>query len=335
MHKDNNKGVWCVIIKPNHLNVGDKVAVIAPASPTDLQSVKNAEKRVEAMGLNPIMYPTCYSTYGHLSASDEDRAKDINVAFSDETIKGIICLRGGYGTIRILNMLDYEMIKKNPKIFVGFSDITALHIAFNQICRMVTYHGPMATSSFIIIDNGHVNIDKYTYDSLFINIFTDNVLGKYNNPNNKELVTISRGKAKGELIGGNLSLLTATLGSPYEIDTKGKILFIEEVGEPVYKIDRMLTSLALAGKFRDSAGIILGTCTNCYRDKKSYENGFDLPIEEVLFNTLLKYNKPIIANFQAGHNFPQPTLAFGTNIVLDADKKEILFTESGNRHGYN
>lgn len=301
------------------------MAVVAPASPTDLQSVRNAEKRVELMGLIPIMFPTCYSTYGHLSAKDEDRARDINTAFYDDTIKGIICLRGGYGSTRILNMIDYEMIKKNPKIFIGYSDITALHVAFNQICRMVTYHGPMATSKFITIENGCVNIDKYTFDSLFKNIFTDKVIGKYKNPNNEELITISGGKAKGELIGGNLSLLTATLGSHYEIDTKGKILFIEEVGEPVYKIDRMLTSLALAGKFDDCEGIILGTCTDCYRDKKSYENGFDLPLEEVLYNTLLKYNKPIIANFQAGHNFPQPTLAFGTNIVLDADKKEIIF----------
>ena len=308
------------------------MAVIAPASPADLQSVRDAKKRVEAMGLVPIMYPTCYLRYGHLSGKDEDRANDINSAFSDETIRGIICLRGGYGTTRILNSIDYENIKSNPKIFIGYSDITALHVAFNKICRMATYHGPMAASDFISIENnGYVNIEKYTYASLFKNIFTNKPIGKYKNPNNEKLKAILGGTANGELIGGNLSLLVSTLGSPYEIDTKGKILFLEDVGEAAYKIDRMLTSLALAGKFGDCEGIILGTWTDCYREKKSYENGFDLLLEEIFNNTLLKYNKPIISNFQAGHNFPQPTMAFGTNIKLDADKKEIIFTESGNR----
>ena len=118
------------------------------------------------------MFPTCYKNYGHLSAKDEERAGDVNNAFKDETIKGIICLRGGYGTTRILDLLDYEMIASNPKVFLGFSDITALHIAFNQICKLVTFHGPMAATNFARVKNAKVEFDEYSYHSLYKNIST-------------------------------------------------------------------------------------------------------------------------------------------------------------------
>lgn len=317
------------MIKPRPLQIGDKVAIIAPSSSTDLKSVENGEKKIRALGLNPVMFPTCYKNYGHLAASDEERAQDVNDAFKGENIKGIICLRGGYGTPRILDLLNYEMIASNPKVFVGFSDITALHTAFNQICNMVTFHGPMATSNFAKIKNDKVEFEHYSCESLVKNIFTNEPIGLFNNPNNQELKGLCYGKAEGFLTGGNLTLLVSTLGSKYEIETKGKILFIEEVGEPIYKIDRMLTSLALAGKFHDCSGIILGTFVNCEREKKAYEGGLDLTLEEVIENTLVKYNKPIIYNFKAGHNFPQPTMALGTKVIIDADLKQVIFLESG------
>lgn len=320
-----------MIIKPKPLKNGDKVAVIAPSSATDLKTVNDGEARVKAMGIEPVMFPSCYTRYGHLSATDEERARDINNAFNDESIKGIICLRGGYGTPRILNMIDYGVVRANPKIFIGYSDITALHVAFNQISRMVTYHGPMAVSSFSKFKNNVHDFEKYTYESLRKNIFTNEAVGLFKNPENENLETVNEGKAEGEIIGGNLTLLCSALGSPYEIDTKGKILFIEEVGEPVYKIDRMLTSLSLSNKFKDCAGIILGTFTDCIREKKAYEEGYDLPLEEVIKNTIVPFNKPIISNFRAGHNFPQPTIPLGTHIKMDAFKKEIIFTESGNQ----
>lgn len=317
------------MIKPKKLKIGDKVAVIAPSSATDLKSVENGEAKIKALGLNPVMFPTCYKNYGHLAASDEERAQDVNDAFKDESIKGIICLRGGYGTPRILDLLDYEMIASNPKVFVGFSDITALHTVFNQICNMITFHGPMATSSFAKVKNNKVEFEHYSCESLVKNIFTHEPIGLFNNPGNEELKSLCSGKAEGLLAGGNLSLLTAALGSKYEIDTKGKILFIEEVGEPVYKIDRMLTSLALAGKFEDCSGIILGTFVNCEREKKAYAGGLDLTLNEVVENTLVKYNRPIIYNLKAGHNFPQPTMALGARIAIDADLKQVTFLESG------
>ena len=317
------------MIKPVRLYKGDKVAVVAPSSATDLKSVEEAEKKIKALGLDAVMFQTCYTNYGHLSASDADRARDINDAFRDESIKGIICLRGGYGTPRILNMLDYDMISSNPKVFMGFSDITALHVAFNQICNMTTFHGPMATSNFAKIKDDKIKFNQYTYDSLVKNLFTIEPAGMHKNPNDEGLKSFWAGNAEGILTGGNLTLLTAAMGTRYEVDTRGKILFIEEVGEPIYKIDRMLTTLALAGKFEDCAGVILGTFVNCEREKKSYEGGLDLTLEEVVENTIVLYKKPVIYNFKAGHSFPQPTLGLGTKVKIDADLRQVIFTESG------
>jgi muramoyltetrapeptide carboxypeptidase len=318
-----------MIIKPKALREGDRVAVISPTTWADIDAVNKGEQRIRAMGLEPVMFPTCYSKHGYLSAPDEKRAEDVNNAFADESIKGIVCLRGGYGTMRILNLLDYDMIRKNPKIFMGYSDITGLHVAFNRICRMVTYHGPMALSSFAKVKGNKVKFEKYTYESLRKNLFTNEAPGLVENPKGEAMESLVGGKAEGEIIGGNLSLLAATLGSPYEVDAKGKILFIEDIGEPLYKIDRMLTSLALAGKFKDCAGVILGTWIDCLQ-QGSDEEDTDSHLKEVFKEIIAPFSKPVIANFKAGHNFPQPTLAFGTKVIMDADKKEIIFIESGN-----
>lgn len=317
------------MLKPRMLEKGDMVAVLAPSSATDLKSVENAELKLKAMKLNPVMYPTCYTNYGHLAASDKERANDINNAFMDDNIKGIICLRGGYGTPRILDMLDYEAIKANPKVFVGFSDITALHIAFNQLCKLVTFHGPMATSNFAKISDTEVSFEPYTYNSLINNIFNNQPIGQFINPPGEELISYNEGAAKGIITGGNLTLLTSTLGSKYEVNTKNKIIFIEEVSEPIYKIDRMLTSLSLAGKFDDCAGVIFGTFINCNREEKAYEGGLDLTLDEVIYNTVVPFNKPIIGNLRAGHNFPQPTIPLGTEVIIDSLNKKVIFTENG------
>ncbi len=319
-----------MIIKPRALREGDRVAVISPTTPAATDAVEKAEQRIRALGLVPVMFPTCYSRYGHLADTDEKRAADVNHAFADDGIRGIFCLKGGYGTMRILNLLDYGMIRQNPKVFVGFSDITGLHAAFNRICRMVTYHGPMAMSSFGKVKGGKVKFEPYTYDSLRRNLFTDEAPGRVENPEGEILGSLVEGKAEGEIIGGNLSLLAATLGSPYEVDAKGKILFIEDIGEAVFKVDRMLTSLALAGKFRDCAGILMGPWIDCEPEQREPEGGSDLPLEQVFRDIIVPFDKPVITNFRAGHIFPQITIAFGTKVIMDADKKEVIFTESGN-----
>ena len=310
------------MIKPYKINKFDKVAIIAPSSPTKLENVEKAKKAIENLNLTPVIYPSCYKKHGHFAGKDIDRANDINNAFLDNDIKAIICLKGGYGTPRLLPLIDYNIIKNNPKIFIGYSDITALHIAFNQISNLVTYHGPMAAA-------GLISADDYTLKYFKNTLFTNNNIGKFSNPINEDLTTLYKGKTNGQIIGGNLSLIVATLGTPYEIDTKGKILFIEEVAEANYKIDRMLTSLSLAGKFSDANGILLGTFKDCYSEtKKGIKT--DLDLNQIFNEIILPYKKPTIMNFRMGHNYPQPTIPFGINVDFDATNKKIIFLENSN-----
>jgi len=174
-------------------------------------------------------------------------------------------------------------------------------------------------------------MDSYTLASYKQALFGKQATGRLDNPPGEELGVLVAGKAEGELIGGNLSLLVSTLGSPWEIDVKDKILFIEEVGESAYKVDRMLNSLALAGKFRDSAGVILGTWTNCRAEEKTTYVGQDLSLETIFTEVIMPFNKPAIMNLRAGHNYPAATLPFGAKVRIDTNTPEIVVLEPGNR----
>jgi len=316
---------------PKPLKKGDKVAIISPSTPTSPKRVEDAEKAIRAMGLEPIMFPTCYKYHGHLSGSDEERAKDVNDAFLDKSIKGIICLKGGSGATRILPRLKYDQIRENPKVFVGYSDITALHMVLNKICNMVTYHGPMCISNVFNVDGDKVSFEPFTYNSLVDNIFKSKAIGEIKNPPNEKLEMLYGGSCEGEIMGGNLSLLVATLGSPYEVDVKGKILFIEEVHEETYKIDKMLTALSLAGKFNDCVGILLGTFSDCMQEEKSSYDGKDLDLETIFKEVILPYKKPTLLNIRAGHNHPQVTIPFGVKAKMNADEKKVVLLEASTK----
>ncbi|WP_461615137.1 S66 peptidase family protein [Clostridium sp. Marseille-QA1073] len=188
-----------MIIKPKKLNIGDKVAIIAPSSPATEEVVKKGEKMIKAMGLEPVMYPSCYTTQRDLPISDYLKAKDINDAFQDRSIKGIICLKAGYGIQHILKLLDYDLIKENPKIFLGYSDITALHIVLNKICRMVTYHGSMASSNIYKKKGDKFKFDPYTFASIKKNLFTNEAPGLIENPPGEIIDSLFGGKAEESL----------------------------------------------------------------------------------------------------------------------------------------
>lgn len=306
------------MIKSQALKLGDTIGIVAPASPTKDENVKAAEEKLIELGFKVKVGKSPYERYGYLSGTDFIRANDINEMFMDKEIKAIICIRGGYGTPRILELLDYEAIKKNPKIFVGYSDITALHIAFTQKCNLVTYHGPMLSSDMI------KDFSEFSKDKLFKTLMDPEPLGKISNPQGEEVVTINGGIAEGTIIGGNLSLIVATIGTPYEIDVKGKLLFIEEIGEEPYKIDRMLNQLRLSGKLEDASGIILGDFNNCESGKHE-EN---LTLSQVIDDHIKPLKKPTIYNLQAGHCDPMVTLPFGVMARLDADKGELTILEN-------
>ena len=293
------------MIRPKTLQPGDRLAVLCGSSPTS-KSAEELMQAVRDMGLEPVLYPSATAKHGFLSGVDAIRAADMNAAFADESIKGIVCTRGGYGFHRILPLLDWKTIKKNPKIFGGYSDVTAMLNALNQICGMESYHMPM-------VGAWSDGLDEYSAPFVKAMLFGEPV--EYVNPEGSPITTLVPGKAKGRLCGGNLSLLAASLGTPYEIDTKGKILFIEEIGERPYKVDGMLTHMRNAGKFDDAAGIILGGFTDC-ADKEGVIGG--LTLEDIYQELIVPAGKPTISGVVCGHCHPSMSLPMGRLFKMDA-----------------
>ena len=302
------------MIIPQALNKGDNVAVICPATGGSEKERENARRNLENIGLNPVFFPSCYEEHGYLAGSDERRLKDLTDAFSDPEMKAVICLRGGYGCPRFLADIDYDIIRKNPKHFLGFSDISVIHTAINQLCGQMTIHGSMPSVSW-----------ERSGDSIYMS--TERCLfgfpeGPLENPPGKDFSCFIPGKAEGLVCGGNLSRIVATLGSPYEIDTRGKLLFIEEIGEMAEDIDLMMMSLALAGKLRDCAGVILGYIVDC--ENTTYRASLST---DTLFREILEpYGKPVIRGLCSGHDFPFVSFPLGAWAEMDAESGIISFS---------
>ncbi len=297
------------------LKKGDTIGIIAPASCTIYEKVLEAKKNIEDMGYQVILGECTKKQWYSYAGTDEERAEEINSFFADKSIDAIICMRGGYGSNRLIELLDFEVIKRNPKIFVGYSDITTLHIALNEKANLITFHGPMAVSNF----TGNYNRD--TYEN-FIEILS-NSRDKQSIKNiTKELKVLNEGRAKGKLVGGNLATLIATLGTEYDLDYNGKILFLEDVGEKTYKIDRFLNQLKKHGVFEKIEGLVLGDFKNCIQDSEK-----DMTLLEVFQNYFKELKKPVIYNFESGHSEPMLTLPLGAICEIDTYNKEIKVLE--------
>lgn len=306
------------IVIPKSLKKGDTVALISASGATPPERLQPAIDAVEKLGFNVVVGETCHARHGYLAGSDELRAKELNEMFANPKIDGIFSIRGGYGATKILPMLDLETIKQNPKVFAGYSDVTALHIVMNQQCNFVTYHTPMPSTEFI-----REKMDDYTW-KYFINSVTNTQWSDYQlaNPPGEEMVTVFPGTATGQLVGGNLTLVVASLGTPYEIDLQGKILFLEDVEENEQRIDRMLTQLQLTGKLEGLAGILLGGWTDCGPpDPKHPENS--LRLETIVDEILTPLNIPILMNVTCGHVLPTMSLPLGKTVKVDATAKTI------------
>jgi muramoyltetrapeptide carboxypeptidase len=265
-------------IKPRVLKAGDTVGLIAPASYTfDLWRLDDAAERVEALGLKPKFGKYVRGRRGFLSGTDRERLEDLHAMFADKSIAAVFALQGGYGTPRLLDQIDYELLHRNPKILLGYSDITALHLAIGKKAGLVTFHGPNMIGT----------LPPRTLELLKKALFVPEPIGEIANPEEQDplnaefpLRTVSPGVARGRIVGGNLTLVSATMGTPFEIDTKDRILLIEDTGEAPYRIDRMLVQLRLAGKLQQAAGIVFGTCTDCAPSRSSFE--LTLSLSEVL-----------------------------------------------------
>ncbi|HWL11402.1 MAG TPA: LD-carboxypeptidase [Ureibacillus sp.] len=303
---------------PKGLKIGDTIGLVGASSATPPESLPLAIEAVKNLGFKVVAGESCKERHGYLAGSDKLRANDINQMFRDPEIDGIFCIRGGYGATKILPLLDYELIKENPKVFAGYSDVTALHIAFNQLCELVTYHTPMPSTEFI-----KPEMDDYTWASFIESItLTEENHFKLANPKTQQMTTLVAGKATGQLVGGNLTLVTASLGTPYEIDTKGKILFLEDIDEYERSIDRMLTQLKLAGKFDDAAGLLLGAWTNCGPQNPNRPD-HSLRLQTIFEEILAPANKPILMDIVCGHCLPTMSLPLGRTVSFDTATKSI------------
>ena len=302
------------------LKFGDTLGLIAPSGAVRTEgAIERAVAETERMGFKVKLGESAGQKYGYLSGTDEVRARDINRMFADDEVDAIVCLRGGYGAMRILDQLDYELIAKHPKIFMGFSDITALHIALLEKCGLVTFHGPMAAANW-----AGKPLDDFSRDSMYRALMNAEPAGELVNPPEYPRQTVNPGKAEGQLVGGNLMLIASSLGTPWELDTKDRIIFIEEVGERTYCVDRMLTQLRLAGKFRDCAGVVFGDFADCPIEYPE----FGLTLEEIIRDVVAPCGQPVFTGLRCGHCSPKLTLPFGVRARLDADQCTLTVLES-------
>lgn len=302
------------------LKFGDTLGFVAPSGAVRTEgAIERAVQETERMGFKVKLGESAGQKYGYLSGTDEVRARDINNMFADDEVDAIVCLRGGYGAMRILDKLDYEMIARHPKIFMGFSDITALHIALLEKCGLVTFHGPMAAANW-----AGKPLDDFSRESMYRVLMNAEPAGELANPPEYTKQTVNPGVAEGQLVGGNLMLIASSLGTPWELDTKGRIIFIEEIGERTYCVDRMLTQMRLAGKFDDCAGVVFGDFADCPIEYPE----FGLSLEEIIRDVVAPCGKPVFTGLRCGHCSPKLTLPFGVRARIDADKCTLTVLES-------
>jgi muramoyltetrapeptide carboxypeptidase len=285
---------------------GDTVGIAAPASSFDDDLFHSGIEILRSMGFQTLVPDDIFIKKGYLAGSDASRARVLNRLFADPAVKAVMCARGGFGSMRILPMLDFEAIRKNPKIFIGFSDISALLWGIYRKCGLAVYHGPVITTLG--------NADPKTRESLSAILLSDRI------PEIKpeKGITLRSGTASGTLIGGNLTTLCHLTGTAFAPDFGEHILLLEDRGEAAYRIDRMLTQMKLAGCFDRLAGLVLGSFDDCGREDEIFR---------IVRNIFKEKKLPILAGIDAGHGMPNITVPFGISASLDADRQVLSFNE--------
>lgn len=311
---------------PPRLKAGSRVALIAPSSPVYEKAKRDAAQALlEGMGYRVLRGPSIDAQRGYLSGSDAIRAGDVERMFLDPSVDGVVCLRGGYGAARLLPLIDFERIAAQPKAFVGFSDITALHLALYRTCGLITFHGPMAGAG----QPGAAQPGSL-YDERIREAWLQAVEGRLpqrlRNPDGTffSMLPGHEGAAEGVLLGGNLTVLCSLAGTKYLPDFQGKLLLLEDVGERPYRIDGMLTQLINSGRLRGVRGIVLGDFTNCEAEEKS--RSLDLTD---IFQELLPRDIPVIQGVHAGHGRDKITLPLGIRYRIDGRTAGLIPLEQG------
>lgn len=309
---------------PQRLQPGDTLGILAPASaPPDPHNLDRAVAALEKLGFKIKLAPNVRKRWGYLAGGDRERASDLMRLFMDRKVNAILCVRGGYGTARLLPLLDYAVIRSHPKIFVGYSDITSLHCAFLKQADLVSFHGPMLNSDFVNDD-----MPKFTVSS-FLRLLGEPVAyGSITQGYRRQTVeTLRRGTARGQLIGGNLTLLCTTVGTRWQPEFKGSIFFLEDLGEEPYRMDRMLTHLLNAGLLQQVAGIAIGINKDCFDPKAKKAKEYRQTLEDVFRDRLLPLKVPIVMGLPFGHIPHNATLPVGGEVLLDANRGELVITQ--------
>jgi len=288
------------------LKCGDTIGIIAPSAPLMTDEIRPICDFLQGLGYTVVLGQSVKESWGYLAGSDELRAADVNAFFADDHIHAILCLRGGYGAARLLPLLDYGQIAAHPKLFIGFSDITALHAVLRQRCHLATIHGPMATSFLR-------HPTAYTIAQFIRGLAQPIAAGPFPLPRRWQLHSLLAGTAHGILIGGNLSLVTSLAGTPYALEGSGCLLFLEEVSEEPYALDRLFLQLEQSGLISQVEGILFGQFSRCGSSK---EAAYDFTVEQVIRYYVHKWNKPAIGGLPIGHGRQNGWLPLGVPAYL-------------------
>ncbi|MBU0672717.1 MAG: LD-carboxypeptidase [Candidatus Margulisbacteria bacterium] len=308
------------LTKPDRLKRGDTVGIVAPAWSFDPAKFKKGVAQLKRFGFKVKFDQAIFKRYWSMAGHDDARAEQINQMFADKEVKAIFCAKAGYGSIRTIPYLDKKVIKNNPKIFVGYSDVTILLEYLQRIANMVVFHGPVVSGEV------HKNMSSITTAYLLRALMQAEPVGEMAFPS---LKTLRRGKATGILIGGNMSMLVSGIGTPYDIDTDYKILFLEDIGEDLEVVDNILLHLKLAGKLKRVRGLIFGRMVDCHD-----LSGKRHKIRDIVNDILGDLDIPMVYGFPSGHargRGANVTLPLGVSVTLNANRPSLVFNEAGVR----
>jgi muramoyltetrapeptide carboxypeptidase len=310
------------LLKGHALRAGDLIGLVSPASPiADVSRIDQAVRYLEGLGYRVRIGEHVTDSYGYLAGSDRDRVADLHAMFADPAVRAVFCIRGGYGTPRLLSHINYRLIRNNPKIFAGYSDITALELAFWRKTGLITFHGPMAG-----VDLAGPP-DPFTEEMFWSMLSAKKKRGRITLPDPLPR-TLQGGRATGRLLGGNLALVVSTLGTPYQPDLRDALLFLEDISEEPYRIDRMLTQLRNAGILQRSAAVLTGQFTDCVPQDATKPT---LTLAQILEETAALTGRPFLAGLPFGHESPKMTLPVGLRARLDASSGTLELLEAAVR----
>jgi len=319
----NSKPYISGTLLPKRLKKGDTIGLVAPGYAIKPKILKEAITTLKVLGFKTFHTPRILGNHGYFSNTDEERAKDVNEMFANPKVDGILCARGGYGSTRIMQLLDYESIKRNPKVFVGFSDITALLNGIHQETGLITFHGPVGSTlndPYSIAQFKKVLVDPEEQLTIQNIQLTD--IEKKTDPEYERYI-ITEGTASGKLTGGSLTLINALIGTPHEIDFTNALVCIEDVEEAPYRIDRMLTQLIEGRTFTKAAGILFGVCAGC----NTSTNPYSFTLKEVLLDRIRPLGIPAVYGMSFGHVENNFTFPIGVTAKLDTKNMTLKLLE--------